>query len=62
MTWQDVIDPEKGYIKDDTITLEVVILAISTKGEFEFKVKRKCLKMTAESRNYEIKLKHRQII
>ena len=23
MTWSEVLDPEKGYIKDDTITLEV---------------------------------------
>lgn len=23
MPWNDVLDPEKGYIKDDTITLEV---------------------------------------
>lgn len=23
MTWQDVLDPEKGFIKDDSITLEV---------------------------------------
>jgi hypothetical protein len=24
MSWQDVLDPEKGFIKDDSITLEVV--------------------------------------
>lgn len=23
MTWQDVLDPDKGFIKDDSITLEV---------------------------------------
>jgi len=23
MTWQDVLDPNKGFIKDDSITLEV---------------------------------------
>jgi ubiquitin carboxyl-terminal hydrolase 7 len=23
MSWQDVLDPEKGFIKDDSITLEV---------------------------------------
>lgn len=23
MLWQDVLDPDKGYIKDDSITLEV---------------------------------------
>lgn len=25
MTWQDVLDPEKGFIKDDSITLEVCV-------------------------------------
>ena len=25
MTWQDVLDPDKGYIKDDSITLEVCV-------------------------------------
>ena len=24
--WKDVIDPEKGYIKDDMITLEVLFI------------------------------------
>lgn len=23
MSWQDMLDPEKGFIKDDSITLEV---------------------------------------
>lgn len=23
MTWQDVLDPDRGFIKDDSITLEV---------------------------------------
>ena len=23
LSWNDVLDPEKGYIKDDAITLEV---------------------------------------
>jgi len=23
ISWQDVLDPEKGFIKDDSITLEV---------------------------------------
>lgn len=25
MTWQDVLDPDKGFIKDDSITLEVSV-------------------------------------
>jgi hypothetical protein len=24
MSWQDVLDPQKGFIKNDSITLEVV--------------------------------------
>ncbi|XP_014235523.1 ubiquitin carboxyl-terminal hydrolase 7 [Trichogramma pretiosum] len=32
MTWQDVLDPEKGYIKDDTITLEVHVIADAPHG------------------------------
>jgi len=28
MSWQDVLDPEKGFIKDDSITLEVVDYSI----------------------------------
>ncbi|KAM0733549.1 Ubiquitin carboxyl-terminal hydrolase 7 [Formica fusca] len=27
MTWEDVLDPERGFIKDDSITLEVYIVA-----------------------------------
>lgn len=26
MTWQDVLDPDKGFIKDDSITLEVSVI------------------------------------
>ncbi|XP_071636653.1 uncharacterized protein [Temnothorax longispinosus] len=29
MTWQDVLDPDKGFIKDDSITLEVHVVADS---------------------------------
>ena len=25
MSWQDMLDPEKGFIKDDSITLEVCL-------------------------------------
>lgn len=32
MTWNDVLDPEKGYIKDDTITLEVHVVADAPHG------------------------------
>ncbi|XP_032457106.1 ubiquitin carboxyl-terminal hydrolase 7 isoform X1 [Nasonia vitripennis] len=32
MTWQDVLDPEKGYIKDDAITLEVHVVADAPHG------------------------------
>nr|CAD7438739.1 unnamed protein product [Timema bartmani] len=28
MSWQDVLEPDKGYIKDDTITLEVRVLNV----------------------------------
>lgn len=32
MGWNDVLDPEKGYIKDDTITLEVHVSADAPHG------------------------------
>lgn len=32
MTWNEVLDPEKGYIKDDTITLEVHVNADAPHG------------------------------
>ncbi|XP_058793308.1 ubiquitin carboxyl-terminal hydrolase 7 [Phymastichus coffea] len=32
MTWQDVLDPDKGYIKEDTITLEVHVVADAPHG------------------------------
>ncbi|CAL4168008.1 unnamed protein product, partial [Meganyctiphanes norvegica] len=32
MAWNDVLDPEKGYIKDDTITLEVWVSADAPHG------------------------------
>ncbi|XP_063230650.1 ubiquitin carboxyl-terminal hydrolase 7 isoform X2 [Bacillus rossius redtenbacheri] len=32
MSWQDVLDPEKGYIKDDTIVLEVHVAADAPHG------------------------------
>ncbi|VEN46233.1 unnamed protein product [Callosobruchus maculatus] len=32
MTWNDVLDPEKGYIKDDAITLEVQVVADAPHG------------------------------
>lgn len=32
MTWNDVLDVEKGYIKDDTITLEVHVSADAPHG------------------------------
>ncbi|XP_022916946.1 ubiquitin carboxyl-terminal hydrolase 7 isoform X1 [Onthophagus taurus] len=32
MSWNDVLDPEKGYIKDDTITLEVHVCADAPHG------------------------------
>ena len=32
MTWQDVLDPDKGYIKNDTITLEVHVIADAPHG------------------------------
>ncbi len=25
MTWEDILDPEKGFIKDDSIILEVCL-------------------------------------
>jgi len=28
MTWQDVLDPDKGFIKDDSITLEVCNISL----------------------------------
>lgn len=32
MSWTDVLDPEKGYIKDDGITLEVHVTAEAPHG------------------------------
>nr|XP_012150583.1 PREDICTED: ubiquitin carboxyl-terminal hydrolase 7 isoform X5 [Megachile rotundata] len=32
MTWQDVLDPDKGFIKDDSITLEVHVMADAPHG------------------------------
>ncbi|CAG2053440.1 unnamed protein product [Timema podura] len=32
MSWQDVLEPDKGYIKDDTITLEVHVVADAPHG------------------------------
>lgn len=32
MSWQDVLEPEKGYIKDDTIILEVHVIADAPHG------------------------------
>ncbi|XP_074095534.1 ubiquitin carboxyl-terminal hydrolase 7-like isoform X1 [Cotesia typhae] len=32
MLWQDVLDPDKGYIKDDSITLEVHVVADAPHG------------------------------
>lgn len=32
MTWNDVLDPEKGYIKDDAVTLEVQVTADAPHG------------------------------
>ncbi|XP_049818632.1 ubiquitin carboxyl-terminal hydrolase 7 isoform X1 [Aethina tumida] len=32
MSWNDVLDPEKGYIKDDSITLEVHVTADAPHG------------------------------
>ena len=32
MAWNDVLDPEKGYIKEDTITLEVFVSADAPHG------------------------------
>jgi ubiquitin carboxyl-terminal hydrolase 7 len=32
MGWNDVLDPEKGYIKDDSITLEVHVVADAPHG------------------------------
>ncbi|XP_018335217.1 ubiquitin carboxyl-terminal hydrolase 7 isoform X2 [Agrilus planipennis] len=32
MSWNDVLDPEKGFIKDDTITLEVYVIADAPHG------------------------------
>lgn len=32
MSWQDVLDPEKGFIKDDTIVLEVHVVADAPHG------------------------------
>lgn len=32
LSWQDVLDPEKGYIKDDTIILEVQVNADAPHG------------------------------
>lgn len=34
MTWNDILDPEKGYIQDDTITLEVHVVAEAPHGVF----------------------------
>lgn len=28
MTWQDVLDPDRGFIKDDSITLEVCSISL----------------------------------
>lgn len=30
MTWQDVLDPDRGFIKDDSITLEVCSISLLT--------------------------------
>ncbi|XP_018373851.1 PREDICTED: ubiquitin carboxyl-terminal hydrolase 7 isoform X4 [Trachymyrmex cornetzi] len=32
MTWQDVLDPDRGFIKDDSITLEVHVVADAPHG------------------------------
>lgn len=32
--WDEVLDPENGYISDDTITLEVHIFADAPRGVF----------------------------
>lgn len=32
MSWGDVLDPEKGYVKDDAITLEVHVTAEAPHG------------------------------
>ncbi|KAJ9600814.1 hypothetical protein L9F63_001026, partial [Diploptera punctata] len=32
MSWQDVLDPEKGFIKEDSITLEVHVVADAPHG------------------------------
>lgn len=32
MPWSDVLDPEKGYIKDDAIVLEVHVTAEAPHG------------------------------
>lgn len=34
MSWNEILDPEKGYIQDDTITLEVHVLAEAPHGVF----------------------------
>lgn len=31
-TWQDLLDPAKGYIKDDTVILEVFVTADAPHG------------------------------
>merc|ERR1712106_420218 len=38
MNWEEIINPEKGYIKDDTITVEVHLEAGPSQGvSYEFK-------------------------
>merc|ERR1712106_1278311 len=38
MNWEEIINPEKGYIKDDTITVEVHLEAEPSQGvSYEFK-------------------------
>ena len=32
MTWAEVLDPDKGYIKDDTVTFEVKVNADAPHG------------------------------
>ena len=36
MPWQDILDPEKGFIKDDSIILEVYIVQIITLASAPF--------------------------
>lgn len=33
MAWNDILDPKNGYIKDDTITIEVDISATTPTGD-----------------------------